>query len=87
MFISIGQNFLVQKKNILGIFDIENTTEDKITKEFLSSAQKRGQVEYVTEDLPRSFILYEEYGRIKVYITSFSTVTLKKRFQMKNEME
>lgn len=80
MFISIGQNCLIRKKGIIGIFDIENTTEDKITKEFLSSAQKKGLVESVTEDLPRSFILYENFGKIKVYITSFSTSTLKRRF-------
>lgn len=87
MYLSIGQNCFIKKKYIIGIFDIENTTENKRTKDFLTAAQKKEEIEYITDELPRSFILYEEKGEKKVYITPFSTATLKKRFKMKNQIE
>ncbi len=87
MFLHIGGEYLIQKEGILGIFDIENTTENKSTKEFLSHAQKQGKVVTVAEDLPRSFILYQHQKETTVFITQFSTSTLLKRSREGNEAE
>ena len=40
---------------------------------------KAGQVVNVTNDLPKSFVLCEEGGQVRVYITQVSSSTLRKR--------
>ena len=68
----------VRDTSIIGIFHMDNTTTSKRTREFLSQAEKEGQV-IPCDDLPKSFILTAEYGFQKVYLTSLSSYTLEKR--------
>ncbi len=79
MYINIGQNVLIKKNNITAIFDIETTTGSEITRNFLGKATKRQEIVSVTEDLPRSMIIYSENGKNTIYVSSFSTSLLKKR--------
>lgn len=80
MYIHLGNDYSVKKRKIIGIFDIENTSVSKDTKEFLKKSQKDGEVIYLTSDLPKSFIVCEEKGEKKTYISKISPATLKKRF-------
>ncbi len=66
-------------KCILGIFDLDNSTVSKHTRTFLEIAQKSGRVVNVSEDLPRSFVLCNEKGVTRVYISQISPQTLFKR--------
>ena len=79
MYLELGQNTVITDENILGIFDMDNTTVAKSTREFLSRNQKQGSVINVTYDLPRSFCLTTESGKEKVYISQLAPATLKKR--------
>ena len=79
MYIHIGGDISLLKKNIIGIFDMDNTTVAKSTREFLSRNQKAGSVINVTYDLPRSFCVTTESGKEKVYISQLAPATLKKR--------
>lgn len=79
MYINIGQNVMIKKNNITAIFDIETTTGSEITRNFLGKATKRKEIISVTEDLPKSIIIYTENGKNIIYVTSFSTALLKKR--------
>jgi hypothetical protein len=72
MFIHIGENKVVRKKDILGIFDMDSTTVSVHSRKYLSSAQKEGRVKALGYDLPRSFILMRDKT---VYL---STLTFKK---------
>ena len=80
MYISIGNDFAVRDTNIIGIFDLDNTTVTARGREFLDRAEKEGQV-VPWDDLPRSYILTVEYGMTKIYQTSLSTATLQKRLK------
>ena len=60
MFIHLGKDYTVNLKNIVAIFDIENTSVSKITREFLVDMSKKDKVKYVNDDLPKSFILVKE---------------------------
>ena len=75
MFIHLGENSVITDKEIIGIFDMDTSTVNKATRDFLSLAEKSGRVEYVNFDLPKSFILTED----KVYISPINTATLYKR--------
>ena len=65
---------------VIGIFDMDNTTTDKRTREFLSAAEKEGLV-IPCDDLPKSFVLTTEYGMQKVHLTALASSTLEKRLK------
>ena len=83
MFIHLGNDHVIKKKNIIGVFDIENTSVSKDTKQFLKNAGQNDDVYYLTDDLPKSFIVTSEKGIDKTYISKISPQTLKKRFDMR----
>ena len=79
MYLSIGSSMAVRARSIIGIFDLDNTSCSKHTKQFLREAEKDGHVVTVADDLPKSFILTDEYGMERVYLTQFSSQTMEKR--------
>lgn len=79
MYVHVGLNTMIKKKYIIGIFDIENTTGSVITKKFLAYSQRRGQVVSIGTDFPRSFVVYNEKGKTKVFISPITVNSLLKR--------
>ena len=85
MFLHIGGDIEVNKKYIVAIFDLDNTSTSKITKEYLKNATLNNRVIKVSEeDLPRSYILTFEKGEEKIYISPISSQTLLKRSNINN---
>jgi len=80
MYLSIGAGLAVRDSSIIGIFDLDNTTTSKRTREFLEAAEKDGQV-VPCDELPKSFILTAEYGIPRVYLTEYNAATLEKRLK------
>ena len=78
MYLSIGSDMAVRESSLVGIFDMDNTTTSKRTREFLSKAEADGQV-VPCDDLPKSFVLTAEYGLNRVYLTALSSKVLEKR--------
>ena len=74
----LGQNTVITTQEIVGIFDMDNTTVSKTTRDFLANAEKSGRVKYVSYDLPKSFILTKDQT---VYISPVSVATLLSRTQ------
>ena len=68
MYIHLGGEFVVSQDDIIGIFDLENTTVSKDTRKFLNSSEKRKEVINVSYELPKSFILTSKNNKNKVYI-------------------
>lgn len=79
MFLHIGNGKSVRKKDVIGIFDLDTATISKITKDFISENQKKGNIFYTDSDLPRAFLLIEEDEGIKVRLSRISTSGLKLR--------
>lgn len=79
MYLYLGQDTVVNTSDVIGIFDIDNTSVSRYTKAYLTAAQKNGQVIAVSADIPKSFILCENKGDVKVYLSQISPATLKKR--------
>ncbi len=79
MYLFLGGDVSVWESDIVGIFDMDNTTIAKSTRKFLSRAQKEGAVINVTEDLPKSFCVTSKNRKEKIYISQLSPSTLKKR--------
>lgn len=81
MYIPIGSDMSVRDRSIIGIFDLDNTTYSKHTRNFLSQAEQNGEVVTVAEDLPKSFVLTREYGMDRVYLCQFNARALEKRIK------
>ena len=66
--------------DIIGIFDLDNTTVSKVTRDYLSKAEKRKQVVNVSFELPKTFVLTNnKTDGNKIYISQISSSTLLKR--------
>lgn len=80
MYLHLGQETVVPISEIVGIFDMDNTTVSKHTRGFLAEAQKAGKVFNVSPDLPKSFIVCKDkQGNETVYISQISAATLRGR--------
>lgn len=85
MYLHLGNDFIVNTKYIIGIFDIEDTSVSKFTKEFLNKSAKRKNVVSCTYEMPKSFIVcFDEDFTETVYISQLACATLLKRFKKMN---
>lgn len=75
MYLNIGEDFVLKTEDITGIFDLDKTTVNKATRDFLAKAQKENRVILTSYDLPKSFIIVKE----KIYLSPLNTSTLLKR--------
>ena len=82
MYLPIGGDMAVRTKAIVGIFDLDNTTTSRHTRQFLQLAEQEGQVVSAAEDLPKAFLLTSEYGLHRVSLTQFNAATLEKRLHI-----
>lgn len=83
MYILISQEKAITTDGILGIFDLDNTTVSKASREYINYAEKSKECETVSYDLPKSFVVKVKDGQRKVYISPFLTSTIFKRLKQK----
>lgn len=76
MYLHIGNNKNIREKNIIGIFDADTATVAAITKKYLADAEKRGEVSFATEEIPKSFVLYREGERFHICFSQLSAAAL-----------
>jgi hypothetical protein len=76
MYLHIGSNKNIRKKNIIGMFDIDNSTISRTTRQYLSRAETRGEVSAACEELPRAFVLYQEDNKNKICFSQLSSTAL-----------
>ena len=79
MYVGIGGDMAVRDRSIIGIFDLDNTTTSRHTRRFLSEAELHGVVIDVSGELPKSFVLTQELGMERVYLTQFNTAAIDRR--------
>ena len=80
MYLHIGRNQMLAERRIIGVFDLEITSQSKLTRAFLDRAAQEGTVLEVCDDLPKSFLVCDHpYHPQIVYLYELSTATLKSR--------
>lgn len=62
MYLHLGQGVVVPYRDVLALFDLDNTSASHLTRRFLERAEQAGQVVNVAEDLPKSFVLCRPAG-------------------------
>ena len=75
MFLHLGEDTVINSKKVIGIFDMDTSTVNKATRDYLTKAEKEKKLIYVNFELPKSFVVTED----KVYVSPLNTSTLLKR--------
>ena len=80
MYLHLGNSFVVRKTSILAVFDLDNSSQSPLTRQFLLRAEKTGQiVNAAGEELPKSFVVCAEQGKQSVYLSQLNASTLLRR--------
>ena len=79
MYLHLGKGSIVNDREIIGIFDLDITSQSHLTRKYLSAAEKAGQVETACDDLPKSFVVFESGGRRRLILSQMAASTLLKR--------
>ncbi len=83
MVLFLGHDAVVTDRDIIGIFDLDITTVQKSTRDFLKHAETEGEVKNVSTllEIPKTMILCERKGKRELYISASAAATLAKRLQ------
>lgn len=80
MYLHLGQSVVVPFRDVVGLFDMDNTTSSYRTRKFLQTAEREGHIVNVAVDLPKSFAVCRTMaGEQRVYLSQLSTTTLLRR--------
>ena len=79
MYIHIGKGTVLDEREIVGIFDLDITSQSHITRKYLSDAEKAGQVVNAAEDIPKSFVVCASKEKRRLYLSQMASATLLKR--------
>ena len=85
MYLEIGNDLLIESRAVLGVFDLDNTSWSKRKRAFLEAAQENGELIDAAEELPKSFVLTQEFGAQRVYLTKYNAAVLTRRFETARE--
>jgi len=78
MYLHLGKSTVVRHEDIIGIFDLDNSSQSHLTRDYLARAEKARQVMSVSDELPKSFVITDD-GQQRVYLSQLGSATLLKR--------
>ena len=78
MFVNIGGDLSVRDNSIVGVFDLDKARQSKRSRGFLHRAKEEGCVVEVGDE-PKAFVLTQEYGMERVYLTQLNAATIERR--------
>ena len=78
-YLHLGKGTVVNTAGIVGIFDLDITSQSHLTRRFLREAERHGQVVNAAEDIPKTFVVCREGEKTRVYLSQMAAATLLKR--------
>ena len=78
MYLYMGGDTAVESRDIVGIFDLDNTSWSIHTRKYLSQAEKAGKLRNAAEDIPKSFVVCADET---VILTQPNTAILVRRLE------
>jgi len=75
MYVNIGSDKMLFVSDIVGVFDLDNATTGRRSREFLKKAEKDGLSENAATDIPHSFVVTKD----KIYIAQASSRVIARR--------
>ena len=88
MYFHAGQDFLLNSRDVLGVFDLDTAGASPRTQDFFRAAQREGAVVDLCApgSIPKSFLVTDYAGQT-VYVSQLAPAVLKKRAQGKFGVE
>ena len=85
-YINAGGTTVLDKSEILGIFDLDNSSTKTDTKRYLASMEHSGHLEMLGSDIPKAFVVtVKDSKRQKVYMTTLSSASLYGRWKRQSK--
>ena len=82
MYLHLGNNISVPTDDIIGVFDLDNASSARSTRDFLSTAEEEGMVIAVGTELPKSVVGCCPRGSWqRVYLSPLAPATLLGRLE------
>ena len=78
-YLHLGKGTVVNTAGIVGIFDLDITSQSHLTRRFLREAEQKGQIVNAAEDIPKTFVLVREGDMTLVYLSQMAAATLLRR--------
>ena len=78
-YLHLGKGTVIPVSDIVGIFDLDMTSQSRITKDYLNAAEKAGEVINASEDIPKSFVVCADKNKRRLYLSQMACATLLKR--------
>ena len=79
MFVHIGNNIILEEKDIIGIYTIESMRDSEEYKNLIESLKRTDNLVTQANGDARSLIMTKENGKIVGYETNVSTMSIAKR--------
>ena len=79
MYLHLGKGKIVSTEDIVGIFDLDITSQSHLTRKYLTMAEKAGEVVNASEDIPKSFVVCRSSNKKILYLSQMASATLLKR--------
>ena len=82
MYLDLGKGKFINSDDLVGIFDLDITSQSHITRKYLTLSEKNGKVINASEDIPKSFVIQKDKS---VFLSQMNTATLLKRVEEENK--
>lgn len=79
MFVHIGNNIVLEEKDIIGIYNVESMRDSEEYKNLIESLKRTDNLVTQANGDARSLIMTKENGKIVGYETNVSTMSIAKR--------
>ena len=60
MYLILGREEVIPEDDVIGIFDLDNASWSKRTREYLASGERTGRISNMSDGLPRTLIVTAE---------------------------
>ena len=64
MYLHLGKGTVIDEREIIGIFDLDITSQSHITRQYLNLSERSGIVINAAEDIPKSFVVCAGGGEL-----------------------
>jgi len=79
MILHLGKDYIVPLKDVIFILNYENAVENIDTEQYLKNIETKTQTVYITKSDIKSIIYAKVMGKLYLYYSPISPVTLYKR--------
>ncbi len=79
MYLHIGNDFVLNEQDIVGVFDFDHISTSVSTMEYLKALEQDNRLIAVSDELPKAFVLAVTGGVEVGYLSPLSSRTIQNR--------